>query len=126
MEESVKILIKLCQQSWRTTQWHWERSVSISKERRAFIYPLISHCSKTMYRSFNVDYSHTWKRRCLMPNFILEKAKKPKPQYTDACWITQNTEEVSMFFTDFKQAFDCVLSQLRNVLRNSQNLLLSS
>lgn len=67
-----------------------------------------------------MDYSHTWKRRCLMSNFILEKAKQKQKTITDACWITENTKEVSMFFTDFKQAFDCALSQLWNVLRKME------
>ena len=116
-EGTVKILLSLCQQIWKTQQWpqDWKRSVFIpipkkgnAKECSNYLtFALISHTSKVTFKIQQY-------MKCELPDVQsgFRKGRGTRDQIANIHWIIKKARDFQkntyLCFIDYAKVFDCV------------------
>ena len=121
-DNAVKVLHSICQQIWKTQQWHrdWKRSVFIliPKKSTAEEYSnyctiaLISHTSKVMLKIHQARLQQYMNREPPDVQAGFRKGRGTRDQITNICWIITKArgfqKNIYFFFINYAKAFDCV------------------
>ena len=116
-EGTVKILLSICQQIWKTQQWpqDWKRSVFIpipkkgnAKECSNYLtFALISHTSKVTFKIQQY-------MKCELPDVQsgFRKGRGTRDQIANIHWIIKKARDFQkntyLCFIDYAKVFDCV------------------
>ena len=119
---TVKVLLSICQQIWKTQQWpqDWKRSVFIpipkkgnAKECSNYCTTaLISHTSKVILKILQARLQQYVNREVLDVQAGFRKGKGTRDQIANSCWIIEKAKEfqrnIYFCFIDYPKAFDYV------------------
>ena len=121
-DDSVKVLLSICQQIGKTQQWplDWERSVFIQIPKKGNAkecsnyntIALISHGNRVMLRILQARLQHYM--NCELPDVQagFRKGRGTRGQIANICWIMEKAREfqknIYFCFIDNAKSFDCV------------------
>ena len=124
-DDAVKVLHSICQQIWKTGQWHqdWKRSVFIPIPKKGsakecsncHIIALISHASKVMLKTLQARLQPYVNRELPDVQAGFRKGRGTRDQIANIHWIIQKAQEFQkntyFCFLDYVKTLDCVYWQ---------------
>ena len=122
-DDSVKVLHSMCQQMWKTQQWHrtGKGQFSFQSQRKAMtkngqttthLISLISHASKVMLKILQARLQQNVNHELSDVQAGFRKGRGTRDQIANICWIIEKAREFqkSIYFCliDYAKALDYV------------------
>ena len=132
-DNSVKVLLSICQQIWKTQQWphDWKRSVFIPIPNKGnakeysnhHTIALISHASKVMLKILQARLQQYMNHELPDVQADFRKGRGTRDQIASICWIIKKAREFqkNIYFcsNEYTKAFDCLdHNRLWKILRD--------
>ena len=120
-DDTVKVLLSICQQIWKTQQWpqDWKRSVFIPIPKKGnakecsnyFTVAYLSHASKVMLKILQASLQQYMSRELPEVQAGFRKSRGTRDQIANIHWIIEKAREfqknIYFCFIDYAKAFDC-------------------
>ena len=131
-DDTVKVLLSICQQIWKTQQWppDWKRSVFIPIQKKGNAKECSNYCRIALISHTNkvtLKILQAWLQQyvnCELSDVqaAFRRGRGTRDQIASICWIIKRAgqfqKNFNFCFIDYAKAFDCVdLSKLWKVLK---------
>ena len=120
-DDAVKVLHSICQQIWKTQQWHrtGKSHFSFQSQRKAMpkMFKLLHNCTHLTHWQSNAQNSLSQAlivSECELPDVQtgFRKDRGIRDQIANICWIIEKAREfqksIYFYFIDYAIAFDCM------------------
>ena len=120
-DDTVKLLLSICQQIWKTQQWRQDQKRSVfipipkkgnAKESSNYhTIALILHASKVLLKILQARLPQYVNREIPDVQAGFRKGRGTRDQIANICWIIEKAREFQkniFCFIDYAKAFDCL------------------